>query len=43
MEDRYETEVCLIQVASADSVFIVDPFLDLNLDPIWNLVCDDQV
>lgn len=43
MEDRYEPEVCLVQVATEQSVAIIDPFLDLNLDPIWNLVADPAV
>lgn len=43
MEDRYETEVCLVQVASAQQVWLVDPFLKLNLEPFWQLVCDPGV
>ncbi|MEK6676808.1 MAG: HRDC domain-containing protein [Planctomycetota bacterium] len=40
-EDRYETEVCLLQLATAQDVLLVDPFEGLNLEPIWNLVCED--
>ncbi len=43
MEDCYETDVCLIQIATAGSVAIVDPFLDLNLRGVWDLVCDERV
>ncbi len=43
MEDRYEPEVCLIQLATADSVALIDPFLELDLAPVWSLVCDDNV
>lgn len=43
MEDRYEAEVCLVQVATEQSVAIIDPFLDLDLDPIWTLVADPAV
>lgn len=42
MEDRYETEVCLIQVATSRRVWLVDPFLKLNIDPLWKLVCDSE-
>jgi ribonuclease D len=43
MEDRYESEVCLIQVATVESVAIVDPFHDLDLTPLWNLIGDEDV
>ncbi len=43
MEDRYEPEVCLVQLASENAVLLIDPFLELNLHPVWELVCDPQV
>lgn len=43
MEDRYEPEVCLIQLATPDQVALIDPFLDLDLNPVWSLICDGQV
>jgi len=43
MEDRYEPEVCLVQLAAEDSVLLIDPFLKLDLRPVWELVCDPQV
>jgi ribonuclease D len=43
MEDRFETEVCLIQIASRDSVAIIDPYLDLDLGSVWGLVVDRDV
>lgn len=43
MEDRFEPEVCLIQIAAGPVVAIVDPFLDLNLRPVWDLVSDAHV
>lgn len=43
MEDRFEPEVCLIQIAAGPLVAIVDPFLELNLRPVWELVCDATV
>lgn len=43
MEDRFESEVCLIQIATPDLVAVIDPFLDLDLREIWGLVIDDKV
>jgi len=43
MEDRYEPEVCLVQLASENAVVLIDPFLKLDLQPVWELVCDPQV
>ncbi len=43
MEDRFESEVCLIQIATESSVALIDPFLDLDLASIWGLVHDDQI
>jgi ribonuclease D len=43
MEDRYESEVCLIQIATRDSVAVLDPFRKLNLQPVWSLVSDEEV
>lgn len=43
MEDRYEPEVCLIQLATETTVALIDPYLDLDLDLVWQLVCDPAV
>jgi len=43
MEDRYEPEVCLVQLASEEAAALIDPFLKLDLQPVWELVCDRQV
>lgn len=43
MEDRYESEVCLLQLATENTVALMDPFLKLDLQPIWELVCDEHV
>jgi ribonuclease D len=43
MEDRFEAEVCLIQIATEAMVGVIDPFLDLDLSAVWALVCDDEV
>jgi ribonuclease D len=43
MEDRYEPEVCLIQLATEKTVALIDPHLDLDLESVWQLVCDPAV
>lgn len=43
MEDRYEAEVCLVQLATQRCVFLVDPFLELDLMPVWELISDERV
>lgn len=43
MEDRFEAEVCLVQLATQHAIALVDPFLELDLRPIWEMVCDEQV
>jgi ribonuclease D len=43
MEDRFEPEVCLIQIATEDGVALIDPFLRIDLAPVWALVGDEQV
>jgi len=43
MEDRYEPEVCLIQIATEGMVALIDPFRELDLGPIWELVSDPDV
>lgn len=43
MEDRYEPEVCLVQLATENAVVLIDPFQKLDLQPVWDLVCDPQI
>lgn len=43
MEDRFESEVCLIQIATPDLVAVIDPFLDLDLREVWGLVGDEKI
>ncbi len=43
MEDRFETEVCLVQIATSSAVAVVDPMLDLDLEPVWKLVSDSDI
>jgi ribonuclease D len=43
MEDRYEAEVCLAQVATEDAIHLIDPLNGLDLTPLWSLVADPNV
>lgn len=43
MEDRYQSDLCLIQAATESSVVIIDPNLGLDLNPIWRLIHDDEI
>jgi len=43
MEDRFQPEVCLVQVATEHTVALIDPFLALDIAPLWNLVADPHV
>lgn len=44
MEDRYEAEVCLIQIATESSIALIDPFIEtINIEPIWGLIYDQKV
>jgi len=43
MEDRFEAEVCLVQIATQNRVAIIDPFRDVDLAPVWGLLHDNQV
>lgn len=43
MEDRFEPEVCVIQMATKDMVAIVDPMAGLDSKPVWDLVRNPSV
>jgi ribonuclease D len=43
MEDRFESELCLIQLATQRSLAVIDPLMGLDLSPVWDLVNDEQV
>jgi len=43
MEDRYQPEACLLQLGTRNHVWIIDPFLDLDLQQVWSLVADPEV
>ncbi len=42
-ELTYVPKLCLIQVASAQQVALIDPLADLDLMPFWQLLCDPAV
>jgi ribonuclease D len=39
-EDAYRPELCLVQVATAEELFVIDPFSCGPLDGFWNLLLD---
>jgi ribonuclease D len=39
-EDNYHPKLCLIQVATAEKLFIIDPFTVGSLDAFWKVVVD---
>lgn len=43
MEDRFTPEVCVVQLATFDDVFIVDPYEVEDLSPVWKLVADPEI
>jgi ribonuclease D len=42
-EDSYEPHLCLVQLATAERIALVDPQADLDIDGIWRLVGDPAV
>ena len=43
MEDRFAPELCLVQIATDETVAVIDPFKKLDLTPIFALVCDPNI
>ena len=43
MEESFQPELCLIQLATTDRVVVIDPYKDLDAGPIWELVADPEV
>src|SRR5262245_55218192 len=42
-ELTYHPKLCLVQVASAQRVALIDPLAEVNLTPFWELLCDPAV
>ncbi len=40
MEDRYEADVCVVQIGTDELVAVVDPLAGVDLQPVWDLVAD---
>lgn len=43
MEDRFEPEVCLVQVAHSGGSFLIDPLSGLDPSPVWSIVANPAV
>jgi ribonuclease D len=41
-EDAYRPELCLVQVATAEQLFVIDPFAVGPLDGFWELLLDPK-
>jgi ribonuclease D len=41
-EDAYRPELCLVQVSTAEQLFVIDPFECGSLDGFWDLLLDPQ-
>ena len=39
-EDSYHPLLCLIQVATAETLYLIDPFVCTDLEAFWNIVTD---
>lgn len=42
-EEGYGVQVCLIQVASPESVYLIDPLAGFDIRPFWELVADGGI
>lgn len=42
-EDGYRAELCLIQVATEEDVWLIDPLCGFDTSSFWNLVNDDRI
>src|SRR6187549_3246799 len=41
-EDSYRPELCLVQVASSQALFVIDPFACGPLDAFWEVMTDPK-
>ena len=42
-ELTYTPRLCLLQVATAAKVWLIDPLADIDLAPFWDLLCDPSI
>ena len=42
-ELTYHPKLCVLQVASAERVALIDPLAEIDLTPFWELLCDPDV
>ena len=42
-EETYHPHICLIQLATTDSIALIDPLALTGLDPVWHLLADPEV
>lgn len=42
-EDGYRAELCLIQVATVEDVWLIDPLSGFETSPFWDLVNDERI
>jgi ribonuclease D len=42
-ELTYIPKLCLIQVATASQISLIDPLAELDLTPFWELICDPAI
>ncbi len=42
-EDAYHCQVCLIQIATEDEVWLVDPLAGFDVAPFWRLIAEPNV
>jgi ribonuclease D len=42
-EETYFPQLCLIQLSSAERIFLIDPLAIENLNPVWELIADPSL
>jgi ribonuclease D len=42
-EMSYHPQLCLIQVATSQKVTLIDPMIEIDLQPFWEILCDPTV
>src|SRR2546428_12702595 len=42
-EDSYHPRLCLVQIATAEKLYLIDPFVVGPLDALWNIIVDPAV